>query len=308
MSRWTSIVACVGVLVLGGQVLGAPWDTVVFREDFAGTDGSPPDPARWVVNHPGEWWWVQGRTLFPEPSIAAPATPTHWLPYIENNTCVFEHHLYNPFDSNHLTFLGGEIHTLPGLGFQPGSAYRFEARVRSSTSSNGLVTSFFTYGYDGAKSDEVDYEFLSNRTNQYSPNQDAVLLNSWNESSKTSDTYVWPTGLDLANWNVFRIYWYPAEHRVEWTWLDPSNGETLLHAETDPNFVPDEGMSLYFNFWAAGDIWGDAYDANLQPVSNPSLDQTFRFEVDYVEVSPEPATLALLALGGLAVLRRRLRR
>ena len=42
-----------------------------------------------------------------------------------------------------MTFLGGEIHTV--MQFEPNRAYRFEARVKCNSYSNGLVTSFFTY-------------------------------------------------------------------------------------------------------------------------------------------------------------------
>jgi hypothetical protein len=280
----------------------AGWDTVVFRDDFntgVGTNNMP-DPSVWVTNHPESWWWVQGRTFFPSP-IYHPDGP---FPRVENGICTIEHHTYNPYDLSPTpwTFLGGEIHTI--MEFEPTSAYRFEARVRCNHYPNGLVTSFFTYGYDGENSDEIDFEFVSNKTNDdvHYPNGDPVLTNIWNESQQW-----WDYKIDgnLNDWNTFRIYWYPGE-RVEWTWLDPLNGEVLLRSETDLSRIPDEPMALFFNFWAPNDLWPDAYDENLQPASNANQNEIFSYEIDYAEVrTPEPTTLILLGLGSLFLRRNR---
>jgi len=163
-------------------------------------------------------------------------------------------------------FPGGEIHT--ARMFAPNTPYRFEARVKCDPYPNGLVTSFFLYGCHCINSDEIDDEFLSNYTNDdvNYPNGDPVLANTWNESFQWP-LYVEPNGLDLTEWNTFRLYWYPDEGRVEWTWLDPCNVERLLRTETNAFFVPDEPMALYFNFWAPDQNWREAYDLNLQPVS-----------------------------------------
>ncbi|MHC4757731.1 MAG: family 16 glycosylhydrolase [Planctomycetota bacterium] len=258
------------------------WGEVIFREDFETPEGQMPDPNVWVVNDPNDWWRLQGRSFFPSP-VYHPDAP---LPRVENGVCVIEHHHYNPW---HLgfpktTFIGGEIHTI--RQFEPNISYLFEARVRCDPNDpNGLVTSFFTYGYDGSKSDEIDFEFLSNMINDNlnDPNGDPVLVNTWNESFQ-QPSYIAPDGLDLSEWNVFRIYWYPAESRIDWSWVDPVNGVTLLRNETDAFYIPDEPMSVYFNFWASTDGWEEAYDPNLNPVSDPCENEIYRYEIDYVEV------------------------
>jgi hypothetical protein len=267
------------VLSLAGPVIGGPWDTVLFRDDF---DGAGINGDDWVINNPNsDWWQPLGRTFFPNPTnhIGDP------YPHIENNACVIEFHKHN---HRHLgnpktTFLSGEIHTVQQ--FDPDKDYRFEARVKSNASPGGLVTSFFLYGYDGARADEIDFEFVSNKTNDNTtyPLGDPVLTNTWDESLELPQ-YSTIDGMDLSQWNTFRIYWYPAAQRVEWTWMDPAAGETLLRTETNAIRIPDEPMSLYFNFWAPSASWTDAYDPLLQPAQTPAEDETFTYEIDYTEV------------------------
>ncbi len=286
MNRWIVLAACMCVGACGDSALSASWDRVILRDDFATPSEGPPDPAVWIINHPGHWWWVQGRTHFPDPlSTAGP------FPRVQHGVCIIEHHLYNPYDLGAVktTFMGGEIRTV--MEFTPDRAYRFEARVRCYSDPpripypSGLVTSFFTYGYDGARSDEIDFEFLSRKMNDNAayPNGDPVLTNPWDESGQCPQ-YVAPTGLDLTAWNTFRIYWLPALRRVEWTWLDPSRGETLLRAATAGECVPDEAMALYFNFWAPGPDWPDAFSADLQPAGSPDQNRICGYEIDYAEV------------------------
>lgn len=271
-------------LLVCGTVFGGEWDVLAFREDFnAGVgESNMPDPNVWVCNNPCNWWWVHGRTFLPSPKYH-PAGP---FPRVENGVCAIEHHLYNPYDSEHWTFLGGELHTV--RMFAPNTSYRFEAKVRCKTYPNGLVTSFFLYGYDcsNSNSDEVDFEFLSNKTNDdvNYPNGDPVQTNPWNESIQCPN-YVSPDGLDLSKWNTFRIYWYPSLHQVDWTWVfDPVNDlELPLRTETNLVCIPDEPMAIYFNFWASNIGWQEAYDANLQPVSDPNANQIYEYEIEYVE-------------------------
>lgn len=274
------------ILLFCGQIFGSSKGMVVFRDDFDLPDGSMPDSNKWVVNHPESWWWVQGRTFFPSPTYH-PAGP---FPKIRDGKCVIEHHRYNPYHlgTPKTTFLGGEIHT--AMEFFPDKAYCFEARIKCNHYPNGLVTSFFQYGYDGLRSDEIDFEFVTNRTNDdvNYPSGDPVLTVPWNESHQCP-LYIIPDGLDLTQWNTFRIYWYPSERLVRWIWIDPNKGEIHLRSETRANCIPDEPMAVYFNFWAPTADWMAAYDASLEPASDPSMNETYLYEIDYVEVRiPDP--------------------
>jgi hypothetical protein len=314
MSRIIVLIMCVFAFTSNVATSEASWDTVVFRDDCDGSTGSPPNATAWVVNHPGNWWWVQGRTQFPDP-----LSTTGPFPHVDSGICVIEHHHFNPWDlgNPNTAFLGGEIHSV--AVFAPDQAYRFEARVRSSAQPNGLVTSFFLYGYDGTNSDEIDFEFVSNQTNDDAtyPTGDPLLTNPWNESAENPEL-VPVTSLDLSQWNTFRIYWYPGIHRIDWTWMDPVAGETLLRQEKSVTFVPDQTMALYFNFWAPASTWPDAHDASLQPANDSGSNQTYLYEIDYAEArtlsTSAPAlsdtllvTLAFLMLASGALLSRRAR-
>jgi len=295
-------------VVLGSSELRSEtnWDTVIFEDDFSagGPDGQP-DPQKWIVNVPEEWWWVQGRSFYPSPVYHPGAT----FPQVVNGSCLLEHHSYNPYDlaQEHWTFLGGQIRTIEQ--FPATRAYRFEALVRCDDYPSGLVTSFFTYGHDGAKSDEIDFEFVSKRNNEDpDPTGDWVLTNTSNESVQ-NPAWVWVSGLDLTQWNLFRIYWHPGQ-RVDWTWIpdpdDPSS-EVVLRTETDALYIPDEGMGVYSNVWAADSGWPDAYSTDLEPVSEPHMNEVLTFSLDDVRVSvPEPTSAVVLAIGMLVLgLRRR---
>jgi len=293
MNQRFIITLCIFIVPLGNLVYGDAWDTVILRDDF-NVAGSLPDSNLWGVNWGASTWGVLGRTLFPS-QVNQPAGP---FPYIENGECIIEQHTYNPYDTSHMTLLGGEIHTL--MQFDPNRAYRFEARVKNNQYPNGLVTSFFTYGYDGSKSDEIDFEFLSNKTNDNVnyPGGDPFPVNTWNESQQWPQ-YVVNGGLNLNNWNTFRIYWYPGQ-QIVWTWMDPVNGETLLRSETTSGRIPDEPMQLFFNFWAPTSDWPDAYSADLQPADNLGQNQIYKYEIDYVEVCvPEPSAISSILVAGL---------
>ena len=232
----------------------------------------------------------------------------------DGRACKIEHYQHNPYDINpsdpddathvRTTFLGGAIRTV--MAFEPTQRYRFEARVRWPQAPRGLVTSFFTYGYDvpDQDSDEIDVEFLSNEV--FDPPRQ-VLTNTWDDSQDKPEQIVMPEAFDLTAWQTFRIYWCP-DPCIKWTWIDPNTGdEVLLRTETDPACIPDEPMSLYFNFWAPRPDWPKAYDAGLQP---DQQDNGVKYEyfIDYAEVRvPEPATCLMLVPGVAWLLHRRLR-
>ena len=73
-------------------------------------------------------------------------------------------------------------------------------------------------------------------------------------------------------------------------------------------------MPVRLNFWAPDASWSDAYDAGLQPTSDPSDNQKYFYDVASVQVrqvaTPEPGSLLTglaAACVGAGLLRRRRR-
>lgn len=232
---------------------------------------------------------------------------------LSTDACHIRHYKYNNLHlgSPKTTFQGGEIHSTGINGIlTPDRDYRIEARIRSDLYPAGLITSFFLYGYDetNANSDEVDFEFASRQTNDDvqwppsagppppPPDDDPLLTNTWNESAYDAPVqdprWYSAAGLSLTDddWDTFVIYWYPAAHRVDWRWIHPTNGEVSLRTDTDVIFVPDEAMSVYFNFWAPpeGDIWGQpplpVGSSSLQP-DQADAGVSWDYEIDHVRVA-----------------------
>jgi len=333
MNRLLMLVALTVACDFGGQLLAGPcdgidFDTVFFSDDFNTVPPcNPPDPSQWVLNHPipldqpGAYWWVEGKTFFPNPLVDYDRDAP--FPHVvevengrDNRACEIDHYDYNPYDINpddpddptHVktTFLGGEFHTKKK--FAPDRAYCFEARVRwpqpaSDAPDAIFLTSFFSYGHDEINhdADEIDFEYLSDEIFGATP---SVLTNTWDDSpdnGKKDDPELVPVdGLDITEWQVFRIYWYP-DTCIEWFWVvNPDaqdESEVLLRTETDVTDIPDEPMSLWFNFWAAAgtpdQVNQETYDA---------------FFVDYVEVRiPEPTSCMVLGVGAVLLLTRRRR-
>jgi len=319
---------CTGTLTLVLQTL--PEDDF----EYSGV----PDPQKWVVNHPecaspDCTMWSEGRTHFPNPH---PWLPDSTFPIVTDGSLFIKHHLYNPYDlaDPNIWFLGGEVHTVDMFG--PNRSYIFEANVKWNVEPpyapypRGLVNSFFLYGYDesNADSDEIDFEFLSNLildppSPPPPPDGQWIYTNTYNDSQE-DPLKVFVPGLNLYEWNTFRIHWDPtaAPRRIEWWWFDPDKGWTLLRRVTGGR-VPDEPMALYFNFWAPcyepkegrppqpwtcdEGWWEEAADLNLQPVNDLSANEIYAFQIDDVEIVPEPSIVVLraTALAALLVLGRR---
>jgi hypothetical protein len=321
MNRSLILVGLVTVLGFGDQLIAVPcdeisFDEVIFREDFNGPDGTRVDANdwegsnEWIIGHPGWCWFVHGRSFIPTPDCL-PDAPVEHYPHLQGNACVVRHYAYNPYDidpddpddPDHVrtTFLGGEFYS--AVEFDPTRCYCFEASVRwpdLPEVPGGLVASFFTYGYDGANSDEIDFEYLSNEV--FDPSY-VVRTNVYDDSVAEAAPIPIPT-LNLGDWNVFRIYWCP-DTCVEWVWVDPGTGDEVS-LRTEASLVPDESMALWFNLWAAHDGWQEAYNPGLQPDQEDN-EVFYEYLIDYIEVRvvPEPASCLIVSLGGLCLLARR---
>jgi hypothetical protein len=239
---------------------------------------------------------VQGQTCFAGcPQVAA-------------GLVTFKHHTHN---SDHAEdyCLSQEICTRET--FFPTDELIVEARIRvRAPVGNGLVAAFFMYmdklaplpGYPDARaSDEIDFEFLTNQINRsrdyHDPegerrSLDPVFLAVYDNFQGAWDLppYNWSSNafvrrLDLTEWNTFRMHWRCGH--VDWYWSPPEEADRLLASSVQ--VVPNEPMEVCFSFWAATEIWPEAWDSNLGPAADPGDDVVCYYEVDYVTVWDEPA-------------------
>ena len=252
---------------------------ILFQDDF---NGNTLDNSKWDtgVN-------TIGRTQFGS------------TPIISNGVATLTFDTHNP-DNPGDTFKGTEIKTR--TEFNRNTGVDLEARLRVNQQiSNGLVAAFFTFGFDDTAkvSDEIDFEFLSNWINN-SVNSNRVLLGTWDdfdennflpEQNFTTDQFV--NGLNVFDFNTYRISWL--NDRTDWY----VNDELIFSSN---EVIPDDPMSLRLNFWAPASSFGIAFDDGLQPTSDPNLNTTYTYEVDFVNVSsntaiPEPSTYLLVIFG-----------
>lgn len=234
---------------------------VLLRDDF---DGTALDLARWSLPAgPGSF---VGRTQSRPPGSEPDVTGgTARLPLDTFNPSAL-----TPGDS----FLGTEIMT--NETFDRGTGLAFSARVRiDGPVPSGLVSSLFSFVTNGAVRDEMDFELLSNDVNA---EHNRVLTNVFNDddfAQPGDKQFADVSTLDLTQFNMFTVEW--RADRVRWF----VNG---LLAREETTTVPDQAMNVRLNFWAPDGGFTEAFDAGLVPVASAGANQTFVYEVDYVEV------------------------
>lgn len=244
--------------------------TVLFRDDF---NGSALDATKWSLGT-----WMLGRTRLGN------------APTLSGGFARLKFDTFNAADPGR-SFRGTEIGS--NAVFSRGQGIELEASVRVNALPAGLVTSFFTYTsqkIDGVDySDEIDFEFLSKQIASSPATSDPVLTTTWKDWDNATEIYTNPetynsqsvnvTGLNLSQFNPILIRWLP--DRVEW-WVKGDLIRTAIAA------VPDDTTNIRLNFWAPASGWTDAYSNKLVPAKNARLNQTYYYDVDYVEVRTIP--------------------
>lgn len=279
--------AVIAVFAVFGQPATA---TVLFRDDFSGSALNQTD---WSV---ANYTFGGNRAYFGN------------TPAVANGMATLKLDTYNADHPG--SFRGTEIITKQA--FDRGTTgIQLEARVRTNMTHPGAVTSFFTYTQVPPTnySDEIDFEYLTNQIHS-TPTDQKVLTTSWhnwgapgsnyNDQIHHHDSNPVVTGLDMTQFNTFDIRWLP--DRTEWY----VNG-VLISSWKDT--VPTAAMSLHMNFWPPDSSWAAAYDLSLQPAATATANQSYTYDVDYVQVStvvPEPTSFMVLTLAafGFAVARR----
>ena len=189
------------------------------------------------------------------------------LPAIINGEAKINLNTFNPTGD---LFYGTDL--ISNRTFLLGDGLIFTIRVKfNSPVPRGIVGGIFLYDLvgSGPKHDEIDFELVSNRLSE-------VQTNIYdNEPLGAGHPVFHPIAGSVTDYHTYVIKWLPGE--ITWQ----VDGVTVRTSRT---LVPERPMHFHLNIWAPDAGWMEAYDANLQWVSNPVMDQTYSMIVDYVKV------------------------
>jgi beta-glucanase (GH16 family) len=262
----TGLLSCGGTPVTPtsgepGQRAPAATSAVLLWDDFA---GASLDTTVWFVPI-GDGTFI-GRTQLRPPTV--PLRISDGMLRLQLDT--FNPTARVPGDS----FWGSEIVTRQL--FERGGGLTIRARVRLVPPVlPGMVGSLFSYTTRGGVRDEIDFELI---TNDGARGDRRILTNAFDDdpfSVAGQPRFATLPGPDLTQFNELEIQWLP--DRVRWL----VNG-TAVREETTR--IPDEPMSVRLNFWAPSRDFADAFDDALTPVASANRNQSFFYEVDFVEV------------------------
>lgn len=196
------------------------------------------------------------------------------------------------------SYLGTSIKTKDTFNLQNGR-FAFEGSLRLVDSnenplSRGIIAGFFSYTpiiVDG-KRDEIDFEILSNFIDdgQNDNTEPSIFTNVFNDDDfnqrgdfsvvNLGDDVSGLEGIDLTAFNKYRIEWDTNE--IKWFIND-------VEIRSEINNIPDRDMSIYLNIWANG--FEEAVDESLLPASNPQSNETFYYDIDYLQLERFDAVL-----------------
>lgn len=183
--------------------------------------------------------------------------------------------------------------------FAPGNK-TLDFRIRMKIASDnqpGIVYGFFTYNQYRAggamRSDELDFEWLTNRT--ANRNQDFIQLTTWAYWNRDRPQYglrehpwhgthltqeKW-LGFNAADWHTYTMRW--KKGLVEW-FYDKPDGKWQFIARYRGGAVPSGGQPLFINGWVADSSWKEAFNSSYQPTNNPRQQRWNSMLVDWVRV------------------------
>ena len=189
------------------------------------------------------------------------------LPAISNGEAIIILETFNPTGTS---FYGTDL--ISNRTFLLGDGLIFTIRVRyKSPVPRGIVGGLFLYDLveGGPNHDEIDFELVSNKLSE-------VQTNVYdNEPLGAGHPVFHPITGSVTEYHTYVIKWLPGEI----SWL--VDGVTV---RTSRNLVPERPVHFHLNVWVPGAEWAEAYDANLQWVTNPALNQAYSMIVDYVKV------------------------
>lgn len=266
----TKIVACIVVVLslcfsrVQGQVITNPLvDKTIFSDQFTGTQMNA---LKWYIPtwvSPTDGTFV-GRTQF-RVSQNSP------LPRIKNGLAYVALGTYNPTG---FSLYGTDL--ISKRTFKTNSKgilFTCVAKIQGPIL-KGLVAGIFLYALKPGSNtlhDEIDFEILGNypwhvQTNIYG-----------NEPLEVGHPVSYKMKSSATSYHTYQILW--STNQVSW-YVDTQ----LVRTVTTESPIPVGPMCIHLNMWAPGQEWPNAYDASLQPVSNPSLNKNYFLLVDQVMV------------------------
>jgi beta-glucanase (GH16 family) len=183
---------------------------------------------------------------------------------------------YNPTG---LSFYGTELISNKTFKIKPGAGLVLRVRAKlNAPIPGGVVGGLFLYMVkpDGVDHDEVDTELESN---QFDAGTNQVETNVYADQPQGAGSPLLtglPLGGNLIGYHTYEMRWYPGDG-VSW-YVDGK----LVRTESDT--VPLGPMKVYLNLWAPDTSWPEAYNADIQPVSNPAKNVRFSMDVSSVLV------------------------
>lgn len=226
---------------------------ILLREDFS-TNG-PINAGIWDINH----WQLNDN-----PSYIGRTQQKQELPKAQNGALQLV--LDTFLDGN--AFSGSEAITHQKFAVSSGLAFEFSGRFQ--TEQRGLVAGLFTYAGTNSGHDEIDFEAVTKHPNEIQTNVYA------NEPLGGGHSQYHGLSGTIRDWHTYRIEWLPDSVR----WLVDGKEVRVEH-----NVVPTMAMAVHLNIWAPNDEWGDAFESIFKPAESSLENQSFLYEVDYVQVS-----------------------
>lgn len=247
----------VGILLISPSIIVA---STLLYDDFNGNIVSSSEwhIPTWVSPTDGTY---VGRTQFR-------VTQHSSLPPTSNSMAIITVESYNPTG---FSFYGTDL--ISNQSFLLDKGIHITVRAKMDTSMLGIVGGIFLYALKTGSTtshDEIDFELLTNvpngvQTNIYS-----------NEPLGIGHPQFIPyTTGSITDYHTYEIKWHL--NQVSW-FID----DKLVRTET--SHVPTGPMNFHLNIWVPGPEWDQAYNPNLQPTSSANSNQTFRMNVDSVNI------------------------
>jgi uncharacterized delta-60 repeat protein len=236
---------------------------ILFSDEF----NSQLNAASWDYNH---WQEVNN------PSFYGRTQQRDELPDVSNGELHLEldtfNPSYDPFDPKQVpSFYGSEAITKQTFSNNTGGIV-FEIKAHFvNPVDGGIVGGMFSYSLNsGNRHDEIDFEAVSNKPDQIQTNIYA------NEPLGAGHPQFNPIFGALTDAHIYRIEWF--KNAIRW-FVDGQ----LVRVESD--YIPQQAMPLHLNIWAPAADWIEAYNGALNPVTDPTDNTAYFFDIDSVRVA-----------------------